>query len=521
MNNRKKFFINGIMLTVVGIAIRSVAIIFNSFVSKSIGPEGMGLFSLIGTVYGFAVTFATSGISLTVTRLVSSAIGEKRENEVKGILASSITYALIFSIAASLTLFFGAEYFASVTLSDTRAALPLRILSFSLVPLATASVFSGYFIGVKRVGKNATAQVLCQIFKIFTTAVLVMKFAGGGVVSGTVVLCVGSTLTELSVFLVLFIQFVIDKRKKLPSEKSKLRHFHSVSSMALPLALSAYIRSALLMLEHSLIPKRLVDRGESHTAALSQYGILHGMAVPMLLYPMATLSSFAGLLIPEFSEGFARGEYKRMTRVANEALNTTLVYAIFSSVTLFIFSEELGYLVYSSYGAGHYIALMAPVVPIMYLDHVADSILKGIGEHVYSMWVNISDSLLSVILVWVLIKEIGIGGYALVIVVMEGYNFILSAKRLYKRIKFKIFIGKSVVIPIISSLASASLSKHLFKISGETSIPVWLFLRIIFLAVVFIGIYTILKSIIDFLELRKDKRKQNLSNSLAIRGEET
>lgn len=503
MNNRKKFFINGILLTIVGIAVRSVAISFNSFISKTIGAEGMGLYSLIGTVYSFAVTFATSGISLTVTRLVSSAIGEGREREVKGILSSAVKYALIFSATATLTLFFAAEYFAVVTLSDSRAELPLRILSASLIPLALASVFSGYFVGVKRVGRNAAAQVICQAFKIFTTAILVVKFSGGGVLSGTVVLCVGTTLTELSVFLVLFIQFIYDKRKKLPKEKGQERHFHSVSSMALPLAVSAYIRSALLMLEHTLIPKRLVDRGESHSMALSSYGILHGMAVPMLLYPMAPLSSFAGLLVPEFAEGFARREYSRMRRVANEALNTTLVYAIFAAVILFMFSEELGYLVYGSYDAGYYIAVMAPVVPIMYLDHVADSILKGIGEHVYSMWVNISDSLLSVILVWVLIKKMGIGGYALVIVVMEGYNFILSAKRLYKRIRFKISIFKSIVIPAVSAFLSALLSNRLFNISGETSSPVWLFLRILFTAAVFIGSYTVFKGLAEVFSLKR------------------
>ena len=118
MTNRQRFFLNGIMLTAVGLAIRSVSLAFNSFITQSIGAEGIGLFTLISTVYSFAVTFATSGISLTVTRLVSSAIGEGREREVYGILRSAVTYSLIFSIFASLVLFFGADYFAYTVLSD-------------------------------------------------------------------------------------------------------------------------------------------------------------------------------------------------------------------------------------------------------------------------------------------------------------------------------------------------------------------------------------------------------------------
>ena len=101
------------------------------------------------------------------------------------------------------------------------------------------------------------------------------------------------------------------------------------------------------------------------------------------------------------------------------------------AVVLVVFSEELGYIIYNSYEAGRFVAILAPIVPLMYLDHVTDSMLKGIGEQVFSMWVNITDSALSVALVWFLIPKMGILGYALVIIIMEAYNFILSYFRLY------------------------------------------------------------------------------------------
>ena len=289
MTNRQRFFLNGILLTAVGIAIRSVSLLFNSFITQSIGAEGIGLFTLIGTVYSFAVTFATSGISLTVTRTVSSAIGEGRGGEVGGILRSAISYSLIFSVFASCVLFFGAPYFANTVLSDSRCVIPLRVLAISLVPIALSSVFGGYFVGVKRVARDAVIQVLGQVFKIVITASFVLNFAHLGVTEGTVALCISMTLTEISVFVVALIQFLIDKRSSLKRMTSKENHFSEVSKMALPLAVSAYIRSALLTLEHILIPKRLRDRGESHSEALASYGILHGMALPMLLYPMAPL----------------------------------------------------------------------------------------------------------------------------------------------------------------------------------------------------------------------------------------
>ncbi len=489
MTNRQRFFINGILLTAVGLAVRTVSLAFNAYVTQKIGAEGMGLFTLIGTVYSFAVTFATSGISLTVTRLISSAKGEGRERDEGKILKAAVLYALIFSLFATVTLFFGAGYFGRAVLSDPRAVVCLRILSASLVPIALCSVFSGYFIGVKRVVKNAVIQVTAQVFKILITIFLISKFASRGVEAATAALCLGMTLTELAVFLAALLQFIWDKKRISGDGVKSHGHFHAVTSTALPLAASAYIRSALLTLEHALIPKRLRDSGESHSAALSSYGILHGMALPMLLYPMAPLSSFSGLLVPEFSESLARGERARLKRLASEAMNTTLIYAVCASVLLSTFSEEIGYAVYGSYEAGHYIALMAPVLPIMYLDHVTDSMLKGIGEQVYSMWVNISDSFLSIILVWVLIPRMGIAGYAVVIVVMEGYNFLLSATRLYAKIGFRITPFRSLILPLLSALLAAYLSEKMFVSGGSSAEPLWLILKIVFAVCVFLGVY--------------------------------
>ena len=81
MSARRRFFLNGTMLTIVGLSIKTVALFFGAFVSRTEGAEGMGLYKLVMTVYSFAVTFATSGISLTVTRLVVTAIGEDNRGE--------------------------------------------------------------------------------------------------------------------------------------------------------------------------------------------------------------------------------------------------------------------------------------------------------------------------------------------------------------------------------------------------------------------------------------------------------
>ena len=469
MSARRKFFFNGALLTIVGLSVKTASLLFGAFISRAVGAEGTGLFTLVMTVYSFALTFATSGISLTVTRLVASALGEGDDGGTSRVMRAAVAYSLVFSSVATVALLFGADFLGTHILLDERAVLSIRILSFSLIPTALSAVIAGYFVGIRRVVANAAVQVATQLFKITVTVLLVIKMSEYGTRAAVGALCLGLTISEAVAFFILFIEYVIDRRKFLKAVKaSQGADVKGVLSMALPLAFSAYIRSGLLTLEHILIPKQLAKGQGSLNDALAEYGTLHGMALPLVLYPMSPLSSFAGLLVPELAESLAMGDRDRMKRITEQSLHTTLAYAAVAAVMLYVFSEELGYVIYNSYGAARFIAMIAPIIPIMYLDHVTDAILKGIGEQVYSMWVNISDSVLSIILVLILIPKMGASGYAIVIIVMEAYNFILSLIRLKSKVEFTFKPIKSLVIPLVCSIVVAMLTREIFRFGGRS-----------------------------------------------------
>ena len=485
MTRKQRFLYNGLLLTLVGLAIRGAVLFLGAYVSGKIGAEGMGLHGLITTVYAFALTFATSGIGLTVTRLVASAIGEGQGGD--RILRTAFLYATFFGTFATVLLFSLSGAIGEVALADSRIISALRILSLSLLPVAYSGVISGYFVAVRRVTLNAAVQVAGQIIRISLTVILLFNFDGSDVESAMRILAVSTVLTETLCFALALTEYAFDRRIY-GSVDNKGYAVKEVAGMALPLAFSAYVRSFLMSLEHSLIPRRLVDRGNTRAEALSSYGYLSGMALPIILFPMTPLTSFSGLLVPEFAECEASGDRRRMERIARRSYSCTLVYAVACAVFILAFSEELGYALYDTYEAGHYVAVLAPVIPIMYLDHVTDSMLKGIGEHVFSMWVNIIDSFLSVILVWFLIPIFDVLGYALVIILMELFNFTLSYLRLKKRVRIQIDPVRYGAVPLAVSVIAVYCAKSVFVFSGRAETGVWLVLEIIFALSVFIAL---------------------------------
>ena len=133
MSKRAKFFYNGLLLSAVGLAMRAVGLFLGAYISGVIGAEGVGLQSLIATVYSFAVTLATSGVSLSVTRLVAASIGEGGVGGER-ILRGAFIYAFLFGAGATLLLLLLAEPIGIYILSDTRVS--------GALPSATRSLFT-------------------------------------------------------------------------------------------------------------------------------------------------------------------------------------------------------------------------------------------------------------------------------------------------------------------------------------------------------------------------------------------
>ncbi len=201
-------------------------------------------------------------------------------------------------------------------------------------------------------------------------------------------------------------------------------------SITLPTAAAAYLRSGLTTLEHILIPRGLRKNPVSSGAALASYGSLSGMAIPIVMLPTALLYSFTSLLVTELAEARARGEGERIKSICRGAICLTVGFSLICAVLLYAFADRLGMLIYKSEDCGRLVRLMAPLVPVMYLDHAIDSILKGLGKQLYCMKVNLIDSALSVVLVLILCERLGIYGYVLTIYICEGVNALMSCAAL-------------------------------------------------------------------------------------------
>ena len=506
MNKRKSFLFNGLLITAVSLFMRTVSVGFNVYISNKIGAVAMGVFTLITTVYGFAITVATSGISLAATRHIAEAVGEsgksgealKKDPSVRCIVRKCVVYALCFSIGAASVLFLFAPLIGKRLLSDERTVSSLRVLAITLPPIALSSVFSGYFIAVRRVYKNAIVQVFGQGVKIFSCIALFSFFSASDVESACLSVVLGGTAAEILSFGVQYLMYLLEKQsnkeKKVSAEEAHSA-WKKVLHTSLPVAFSAYMRSGLITVEHMLIPWGLEHSGSSRDLSLAAYGTVHSMVFPLVLFPSALSGSFASLLIPEVAESCALGDKARIERIINKVFSSVLIYSIGVAGIMMCFSYELSEAVYPSADAGKFVLMVAPLIPIMYLDTSVDGILKGLGEQVYCMGVNIVDALLSVILVWILLPKMGIAGYILTVYFTEIINATLSIARLFTVMSVRPKLMEWVAKPIISIISSCALSRFVAdKFTGSITGVSRLTSYIILTTVVYLALLWLMKA---------------------------
>ena len=466
MKQAKQIFRDALFLTAAALLMRTVGVWFQIAISNRAGAEAMGLFSLMSGVYGFALTIATSGIHLGVTRMVTETVSRGRANRVPGLLRRAVFFSLFFGCLAAILLVCSAGAVSRFWIKDDRVLVSLRLFAVTLPLLSLSSVFGGYFTAVRRSAKSAVGQVCEQGLRIGFCMYLLAFFAGNETERILVALVLGGALAEILSFLLELVLYLLDRRKHFPRRKgiSAAAEGRELVRITLPVAFTTYARSGLITLEHILLPEGLRNSGATHTAALAAYGSIQGMALPIILYPAAIIISFSGLLIPALAECRVLNSRVRIRYMISRVWHFSLLFSIGVAGILVCFSGELGAALYPGTDTARYLRILAPLIPIMYVDTATDAMLKGLGEQFRSMIINIADAGLSVLLVWILVPRFGIVGYLVTIYISELFNTILSVHRLLIVSKTTPKIFKWVYLPLLSVIGASLAAKGVLSL---------------------------------------------------------
>ncbi len=468
---------------------RTLGMGFRVYMSNTIGSGGIGLYQLICSLYFFCVTFSTSGITLIATRTVTECFARGESGRGRRYISLCLYSALAMSAVSSAVLYIFSDLICEVILGDIRAALSLRVMALGLPFLALSACFRGYFFARRKAYITASEQLLEQIAEIAVFAAIAGIFAPMGTEYACCAVAIGASSAEFISFIYTYILYKRDVGKFSVLKEGAGGFFKKAALIGAPVTLSSTVRTGFSAAENVLIPRGLTAYGHSPEAALSKYGIISGMAMPLLTFPSAFLLSFSTLMIPELADAAATLKKNSIRFMTEKVLRFALIFSAPAAAVFFCFADSIGNMLFSEPGVNIYIRVLAPIVPLFYLDSVIDGMLKGLNEQLHYLTYNTADSVVRVILISILLPLFGLRGLIAVFFISGIFNTGLSLMRLIKvsLVDFKILDW--VIKPLVSAALPCcvlSLLQRIFPILQNTPCTIALLLLSLFIYIVFL-----------------------------------
>ena len=453
---RKSIITGALILTAASVITRILGFIYRIYMSKTIGAEGMGLYQLIMPLYSLTWSICCSGFTTTIAKLVAQENAKRNYGNMGKVLKLSLLITCSIACLLSLGMYFGAHYLAIGLLNDGRVSLSLKILSFALPFMAAGSCIRGYFFGLQESSVPATSQVLEQIVRMSIIYVLAGIMIPRGLVYACAAAVIGIFFGELLSFLYVFYSYYVFKRKNKLIQRPAWKNKQALSlifAMALPLTMHRITGSLLATIENLLIPQRLEMYGYTSGEAISLYGQISGMALPLIFFPSAILYALSTTLVPAVSEAIAVKNKARISYTLNRALLFTSVIGIGTSTIFITLPDKLGHVIYNQ-DISSMLFMLGWMCPFWYMNITFSGILNGLGHQMYMFKENLISSVINIACIFFLVPMYGlpafIGGWFVSLI----YVTVSSLLKIRKSAEIHIPVMNWFIKPLLSALAT-------------------------------------------------------------------
>ncbi len=441
-------------LTLAGVLSRIIGFFYKIFISNKIGTEAMGIYQLIFPIFALCISLSSAGVQTCISKYTAQFHSVGQYKTMWRYVRLATIGSLLLSLLCMSVLHSSAAFWAEQILKEPRCAPLLKLISYSLPFAAIHSCVCGFYYGINDVSIPAFSQLLEQLARVGGVFLICQiclekqmditaQVAAGGILIGEICASLYS-LTALSLFSShkkqndpYFHQPQQTDLSRKTEQTVRLRTcFLDIFQMAFPLTMNRTCISLLNSLEVTAIPFFLRQFGMSTKEALSVFGILTGMSLPLILFPSALTNSVSILLVPNVATAQANHQQEQIKNTAERTISCCLLLGITSTIFFLLTGRFLGNLFFHSRLAGDFICTLSWLCPFLYLSITINGILHGLGKSMTSFMLNSFGIFLRILFVFFSVPRFGISGYLIGMLISQLSISLLSMMALKKYTSF-------------------------------------------------------------------------------------
>ena len=422
-----KFILSTIILLFGGVLTKALGFFLKIIINRNITPEALGLFSLLAPTNNILTILAILSYPTSISKLIAD-----KKYDSKKIILSLIPFSLLMNIFIIIIIIIISNPLSSILLKESSLKLPIISIALVLPFISFSSIVKGYFWGKQRMIPYMVSNILEQILRVMIILFLLPKTLK---ISITITLCMIILVNIISEsFSILIMLLFIPKIKiKLISFIPSIKIIKDVMNICIPSTLSKIIGSICYFFEPIILTNTLLYIGYSKSFIITEYGVLNGYALPLLLLPQFLTQSMSTALVPEIA-GLAKRNDKE--KIKNRIILISIIslfIGIISTIIIYIKPEFLLKLLFKTTKGSSYIRVLAPFTLLYYLELPFVSSMQALGKAKECMNITLISSILKLLSIFLFSFLLpGLYGLVLSIIISLILTTYLNYKSLNK-----------------------------------------------------------------------------------------
>lgn len=418
------FLKSTLVLLIGGVIGKLVGFVLRIIVTRKLGAEGMGLYSLLAPTSSLLSVIATLSYPTALSKIIS-----EKSSRTKTLFTSIIPLSIIINIfIIGITILLAPTL--STLLKNETLYFPIICLSLVTPFISISSIIKGYFWGKQNMFPYMLSNFIEQVARLILITLFINKFLSISLIHAISFIILVNAAGEVVSQLVMLYFFPKNIRPSINDfNKNDIK---KVMDICVPSTSSKIIGSISYFLEPIVLTNVLMYVGYSKDFIVYEYGVINAYAMSLLLMPQFFTQNMATSLVPELSKYYSLGNNEMCKKRIKQIVLISCSIGGLSTLIITLFPTFFLNILYHTTLGLDYIRLLSPFTILFYVEYPLINALQALGKSKSAMKCTIISSIIRLISIASL-SLLKIGMYSLILSII--INLLLSTYLYAKEIK--------------------------------------------------------------------------------------
>lgn len=372
----------------------------------------MGLYQLVMPVYSMLMSVTAVGLTVAVSTMSARyhALGDS--GAVKLVLRRALRNFFLLAVPLGLAVAALSDPISVYLLGDARTRLGVVVMVPCMLLTGVENLHKHCFYGIGRVRPPAAVETAEQLIRAGAVLLLLAALLPRSAEETVGVIALGMVLCEVFSAGALTLLFRRHWRRFPPGAPGVEISGKRLMAIAVPVGATSLLGTLLNSANSVLIPAKLVEGGMALPEAMSEFGVLCGMTLPMLGLPTGFIGALCLVMVPDLSRRTAQGDRRAAGGFLDRVMSATSLLMAPAMALLTVIGPTVGAAMFRDERVGELILPLAVGTLLGCYQSVLSGALNGLGLQGKAARNAILSDIVQLAFTFFAVSRFGLAGFA-------------------------------------------------------------------------------------------------------------